>query len=331
MSSSVKISNLKIWDDRDDDVIIKDLSFEVKKNSCLAIVGESGSGKSMTVKGITGIHKPWIECTGCITFGGENLLELCQENMQKIRGQKIFMIFQDGMTAFDPSCMIRVGLRETLAEKLNLKKEAADQCMISAMKRVMLNNPEEILQKYPHQLSGGMLQRIMIALALALEPELIIADEPTTALDTITQYEVVDQFIKLRKEMGTTMIFISHDLGVVRRIADDVLVMKDGEKVEEGPIEEIFTNPQHPYTQYLVNTRAALGTNFKRIMEETGNVGSEECEKVLSTGWDFINEAEDDSQECEFSHEQRRMPWYHWRKWKWKINTWKAGSWDREA
>lgn len=328
MSSSIKISNLKIWDDRDDDVIIQDLSFEVKKNRCLAIVGESGSGKSMTVKGITGIHKPWIECTGCITFDGENLLELGQESMQKIRGRKIFMIFQDGMTAFDPSCMIRVGLRETLAEKLDLKKEAADHCMISAMNRVMLNNPEEILQKYPHQLSGGMLQRIMIALALALEPELIIADEPTTALDTITQYEVIDQFIKLRKEIGTTMIFISHDLGVVRQIADDVLVMKDGEKVEEGPIEEIFTKPQHQYTQYLVSTRAALGTNFKRIMEETGDVGSEECEKVLSTGRGFIHEAEDDSQECELSNEQGRMPWYHWRKWKWKIDTWKTGSWD---
>lgn len=134
------------------------------------------------------------------------------------------------------------------------------------MHKVLLRDPEELLRKYPHQLSGGMLQRIMISLALALEPELIIADEPTTALDTITQFEVIDEFIRLRQQIGTAMIFISHDLGVVRKIADYVVVMKDGKFVEEGPTEEIFNSPQEEYTKFLVGTRRLLGENYRRLL-----------------------------------------------------------------
>ena len=131
----------------------------------------------------------------------------------------------------------------------------------------MLENPVEIMNKYPHQLSGGMLQRIMIALAIVLEPDIIIADEPTTALDTISQFEVTEQFIKLRERMGCSMIFISHDLGVVRKIADEVLVMKDGEIIERGSTQVIFSEPEHDYTKYLVSTRLALSNNFKKLME----------------------------------------------------------------
>lgn len=316
----INIKNLKIWDDRNDEAIIKDLSFKMKKNSCIAIVGESGSGKSMTVKAITGIHRPWIRCSGSIEFNGFNILEENAESMRKIRGKKIFMIFQDGMSAFDPSYIIRTGIRETLCEKLGCNKDGADKKIITAMEQVMLKNPAAILLKYPHQLSGGMLQRIMIALALALEPELIIADEPTTALDTITQFEVVEQFIKLRNKTGTSMIFISHDLGVVRRIADYVVVMKDGEKVEEGEIENVFTKPQHPYTQYLVDTRTALGENFRRIIEETEDVDGEKYREDISARRDLFIEATDDSFECDFSDEKRGMSGDHRRKRQWQIN-----------
>lgn len=178
------------------------------------------------------------------------------------------MILQNGMTAFDPSCVIGVHLRETLAEHFDWSKNEAEVRMKSAMESVMLINPTEIMNKYPHQLSGGMLQRIMIALAIVLEPDIIIADEPTTALDTISQFEVVDQFINLRERIGCSMIFISHDLGVVRKIADEVLVMKNGKIIERGNTEEIFSGAKHEYTKYLVSTRMALSNNFKRIMGE---------------------------------------------------------------
>lgn len=262
----VEINHLKIWDDRNDEVIVDDLSFQLPEHSCLALVGESGSGKSMTVKAISGIHKPWIQCAGEILFEDKNLLTEPGKVMAKIRGKRIFMIFQDGMSAFDPSCTIRGTLREIIMENLGGTKEAADRIMGAAMSKVMLKDGDGFLKKFPHQLSGGMLQRIMIALALALQPDLIIADEPTTSLDTITQYEVVNEFIRLKEVYGTAMIFISHDLGVVRKIADRIIVMKDGKKMEAGPTEEIFLNPRHDYTKYLVGTRMALGENYKKLI-----------------------------------------------------------------
>ena len=267
----LETSNLKIWDTRNNEVIVNNLSFAVEEHKCTAIVGESGSGKSMSVKAINGIHKPWIRCEGNVLFEGQNLLEQSSKNMKEIRGKKIFMIFQDGMSAFDPSCTIQSTFREILSENMSSTKEEADRLILQSMDKVKLKNSKEILDKYPHQLSGGMLQRIMIALSLALEPKIIIADEPTTSLDTISQFKIVNEFMRLKKEYGTTMIFISHDLGVVRKLADFIIVMKDGEKVEEGPVEEVFCHPQNSYTQYLVNTRKALGENYKKLIKVCQN------------------------------------------------------------
>ena len=266
--NTIELKNLNIRDTRNGERIVRDLSFSLPEHSCLALVGESGSGKSMTAKAVNGIHKPWIACDGQVLFEGEDLLRQTQQRVRELRGKKIFMIFQDGMSAFDPSCTIRASFREILLANLGGTRADADRRIEEALQKVLMSSGGDVLDKYPHQLSGGMLQRVMIAISLALEPALIIADEPTTSLDTITQYEVVCEFQRLRREYGTTMIFISHDLGVVRKLADCVVVMRKGEKVEEGPTEEVFLHPQNEYTRYLVETRMALGENYKKLIRE---------------------------------------------------------------
>ncbi|MCZ8532648.1 staphylopine uptake ABC transporter ATP-binding protein CntD [Psychrobacillus psychrodurans] len=268
MKNILEVKNLMVWDKVSGKKIIQNSSFDLKAGSCLAIVGESGSGKSITCRAIMRLNSTSLQQSGDIIFKGDNINQLSTKELRKKRGKNLCMILQNGMTAFDPSCVVGVHLRETLAEHFDWSKNEAEVRMKSAMESVMLINPTEIMNKYPHQLSGGMLQRIMIALAIVLEPDIIIADEPTTALDTISQFEVVDQFINLRERIGCSMIFISHDLGVVRKIADEVLVMKDGEIIERGNTEEIFSGAKHEYTKYLVSTRMALSNNFKRIMEE---------------------------------------------------------------
>ncbi|WP_440112321.1 staphylopine uptake ABC transporter ATP-binding protein CntD [Paenibacillus sp. QZ-Y1] len=264
----LEVENLKVWDNHTEEVIVHNSSFQLRQGRCLAIVGESGSGKSLTCRSIMGLNKPVIRQSGRILFQGEDLNKLSKQDMRKKRGRNLCMIPQNGMSAFDPSCVIGVHLRETLYEHYRWSNKEIEQRMKQAMESVMLTNPVEIMNEYPHQLSGGMLQRIMIALALVLEPDVIIADEPTTALDTISQYEVIEQLIQLREQMGCSMIFISHDLGVVQKIADDVLVMKNGSIVEKGKIQSVFSKPQHPYTQYLVSTRLKLSNHFRQLMQE---------------------------------------------------------------
>lgn len=266
----LEVTNLKIWDSHTGKVIIPNSSFHVKQGSCLAIVGESGSGKSLTCKAIMRLNKAGIRQSGDIQFKGENLSGLSEREMRKKRGKNLCMILQNGMRAFDPSCVVGVHLKETLAQHFGWSHHEITAKMKNAMESVMLKNPIEVMNRYPYQLSGGMLQRVMIALAIVLEPDMIIADEPTTALDTISQFEVVEQLIQLRERMGCSMIFISHDLGVVKKIADEVLVMKDGEIVESGTTRAIFSGAQNEYTRYLVSTKLALNQHFKRIM---GGVG----------------------------------------------------------
>lgn len=180
------------------------------------------------------------------------------------------MIMQNGMRAFDPSRPVGAHLRETLAVHYHWSSGEITEKLKRAMESVGLKDPPAVMRRYPHELSGGMLQRVMIALAIVLEPNIIIADEPTTALDAITQYEVVEQFVQLRSRIGSSMIFVSHDLGVVKRIADEVLVMKDGEIVERGETRDIFAGAQHPYTRYLVSSKLALNRHF---MQLTGGDG----------------------------------------------------------
>ena len=265
MANIIDVKNLRVWDNRDGEVLVDGVSFYIPEGKCLAIVGESGSGKSMTVKAISGIHKRWIETSGSIDYMGYNLLELKGEKYRQLRGSDIYMIFQDGMSAFDPSVTLIKTMREIYMENRQCTKAEADKVIYESARKVRLRDPEKLLDKYPHQLSGGMLQRIMIAMALALNPRIIIADEPTTALDTITQYEIVNEFLRLKEEYGNTMIFISHDLGLARKLADYIVVMQNGKLVEEGLTEEIFGGAKMEYTRYLIDTRKALGDNYRRL------------------------------------------------------------------
>ncbi|MFE4569690.1 staphylopine uptake ABC transporter ATP-binding protein CntD [Paenibacillus chitinolyticus] len=264
--NSLEVKNLKIWDNLTGEVIIPNISFHVKKGSCLAIVGESGSGKSLTCRALMRLTKTNIRQSGDILFDGVNLSELPEKEMRKRRGKQLCMILQNGMRAFDPSCVVGVHLKETLAGHFGWSRDEITAKMAKAMESVMLQDPIAVMNKYPHQLSGGMLQRVMIALAIVLEPDLVIADEPTTALDTISQYEVVEQLAQLRKRMGCSMIFISHDLGIVRKISDEVLVMKEGEVVERGSTAAIFSEARHEYTRYLVSSKLSLNHHFRNLM-----------------------------------------------------------------
>ena len=178
------------------------------------------------------------------------------------------MILQDAMSSFDPLYTIGYQKIETLVENKNVSKYDAKKIAIDALEKMFINDPEEVIKKYPHQLSGGMLQRCMIAIAMTMEPDIIIADEPTTALDSINQREVVEEFKRLREVTGTSLIFISHDLGVVQHLAQDLLVMKNGVQVEYGKAKEVFSNPKHEYTKYLIDTRLELTESFIKSMEK---------------------------------------------------------------
>ena len=264
----LELENVVVKDPRSNEVIVHGSSFVVSKNKCLSIVGESGSGKSMTTKAILGLTNPWLKISGSAKYKGKNLIVLKQSELRKIRGKNICMIPQDAMTSFDPLYTIGYQMIETFVENLGISKEESKKLAIESLDKMLINNPEEVIKKYPHQLSGGMLQRCMIAIAIAMKPDIIIADEPTTALDSINQREVVEEFKRLRDVTGTSLIFISHDLGVVQSLADDILVMKNGECVEYGTAKKIFENPQHEYTKYLIDTRVSLTESFIKAMEK---------------------------------------------------------------
>lgn len=264
----LELKNVVVNDPRSNEVIVHGSSFIVRKNTCLSIVGESGSGKSMTTKAILGLTNPWLKISGTAKYKGKNLIGLKQSELRKIRGKNICMIPQDAMTSFDPLYTIGYQMIETFVENLGISKKESKKLAIESLDKMLINNPEEVIKKYPHQLSGGMLQRCMIAIAIAMKPDIIIADEPTTALDSINQREVVEEFKRLRDVTGTSLIFISHDLGVVQSLADDILVMKNGECVEYGTAKKIFENPQHEYTKYLIDTRVSLTESFIKAMEK---------------------------------------------------------------
>lgn len=264
--NALEVDLLKIWDGRTGRILVPDSSFRLRQGECLAIVGESGSGKSLTCRALMRLNRSGICQSGNIVLNGINLSQLTEKEMRKVRGRRLCMIMQNGMRAFDPSRPVGAHLRETLAEHDHGSRGEMTEKIKQALESVSLKDPLAVMNRYPHELSGGMLQRVMIALAIVLEPDIIIADEPTTALDTVTQFEVVEQFVQLRSRIGSSMIIVSHDLGVVRRIADEVLVMKDGEIVEQGKTGDILSSAQHPYTRYLVSSKLALNNHFLRLM-----------------------------------------------------------------
>ena len=238
---------------------VRGIDFDLKKGETLAIVGESGSGKSVTTRSIMQLlsTNALIE-NGEIIFEQENILEKSESEMQQIRGKKIAMIFQDPMTSLDPTMKVGMQVAESMIKHLKLSKKEALQQAVQLLEQVGIPNAETRVNDYPHQFSGGQRQRIVIAIALACNPDILIADEPTTALDVTIQAQILELLKEIQQKNGTSIIFITHDLGVVANVADRVAVMYAGKIVEYGLVDEIFYNPRHPYTWGLLCSMPSL-------------------------------------------------------------------------
>lgn len=233
---------------------VDDLSYTVHKGECMAIIGESGSGKSVSALSVLRLvpYPPGLIMGGKILFHGQDLMELDDAEMQALRGNRISMIFQEPSTALNPLLTIGDQISEVLIRHRGMSKEAAWKESVELLRSVGIPNPEQRAKEYPHQFSGGMQQRAMIAMAMSCKPELLIADEPTTALDVTVQAQVLEQLNKLRRESDTALIIITHNLGVVARYADTVKIVYGGKIVEEGDTFDIFEHPHHPYTLGLI-------------------------------------------------------------------------------
>ena len=261
--------------------VIRDISFEIHENETLCMVGESGCGKSVTTLSVMGLlPENGAVRSGSIKLCGEELLGMSPRQLGQVRGKKMGMIFQEPMTSLNPLLTIGYQLTEGLRQHLGMSKAEAHATAVSYLEKVGIANAEERMKQFPFQLSGGLRQRIMIAMMMSLQPRLLIADEPTTALDVTIQKQVLLPLNRLKQDMKTGILFITHDLGVVAQIADRVIVLYSGSKVEEGATRQIFENPLHPYTNGLIaavpnvdsdefEIRPIPGT-FPSITEEIG-------------------------------------------------------------
>ena len=246
--------------------LVKGVSFSVAPGECLGILGESGSGKSMTTKAMLGLLERNFEVKGRVFFKGESLLDRSPEALRRLRGSDICMGLQNPMSCFDPLYRIGDQMAETFAEHTTWSRREIRGKSIEILELMKIRNPEEVLKKYPHQMSGGMLQRVMIGLAIALKPSLIICDEPTTAIDSISQYAIMQEFMRIKASRAAAMIFISHDLGVLSLISDKLVVMHRGLAVERGLPEEIFEHAKDPYTRELIDRHTAVMNTFSRAI-----------------------------------------------------------------
>ena len=259
---TLQVKDLELWfdNDRGSVKILNGISFDIYKGETLGIVGESGCGKSVTSLSIMRLlQSPPARFGGSIKLQDKEILKLSERQMQAIRGNRISMIFQEPMTSLNPVFTIGDQLIETFMQHQGLSKSEAWKKGIEMLRMVRIPLPEQRMKEFPYQLSGGMRQRVMIAMALACRPELLIADEPTTALDVTIQAQVLDLMRELQKEMGTSIAFITHDLGVVSEMCDRVVVLYCGEVVEEAVAEDLFENPKHPYTEGLLGTLPKFG------------------------------------------------------------------------
>ncbi|GFM36010.1 ABC transporter ATP-binding protein [Desulfovibrio psychrotolerans] len=249
--------------------LIEGISFPLRQGECLGILGESGSGKSITCKALMGLLDNDFLVRGAVRLKGEGLPLQDERVMRPKRGRQIAIIMQNPLSAFNPLFTIGEQLEETFRTHLGGSVRAG-VLAADTLDRMLIKEPQRVLRCFPYQLSGGMLQRVMIGLTLALQPALILADEPTTALDSVTQHEVMREFVRLRQQSNGAMIFVSHDLGALRMVADAVLVMCQGRAVEYGPAETVFNNPRHEHTRYLIETRRELTGRFARLVGAAG-------------------------------------------------------------
>lgn len=271
---------------------VDNVSLTLNKNEILAIVGESGCGKSTLATSIVGLHNPVnTKITGEIIYNNQNLAAFDENKFNKVRGNDIGFIFQDPLSALNPLMRISAQIEEALIYHSDLNKKQRVNRVLELLEQVGISNPERVAKQFPHQLSGGMRQRIMIAIALANKPSIIIADEPTTALDVTIQAQILDLLKSLQDEIKSGIILITHDLGVVAEVADRVAVMYAGQVIEEAPVEQLFSNPKHPYTRSLLKSIPQTHEDSDRLEVIQGMVPS--LTKLQREG-------------CRFSS---RMPW----------------------
>ncbi|MFJ4963609.1 Oligopeptide transport ATP-binding protein OppD [Streptomyces sp. ADI96-02] len=258
----LSVRDLRVRFSTEDGIVkaVDGLSFDVERGKTLGIVGESGSGKSVTNLAVLGLHNPQSsQVEGEILLEGKNLLASSEKEMERLRGNKVAMIFQDPLTALSPYYTVGRQLAEPFRKHTGASKKEAKARAIEMLTKVGIPQPATRFDDYPHQFSGGMRQRAMIAMALMCDPDLLIADEPTTALDVTVQAQILDLLKDLQQEFGSAIIFITHDLGVIANMADDLLVMYAGRAVERGSVREVLKAPQHPYTWGLLSSMPRLG------------------------------------------------------------------------
>ena len=273
MAPLLEVRDLKTYFNTDDGTVraVDGVSFSVEKGETLGIVGESGSGKSVTCLSIMGLNpKKNTTVTGEVLFDGEDLLKASPGRLREIRGNDVAMIFQDPMTSLNPVHKIGKQLAEAVQLHRDVTKAQARARSLELLKEVGIPRPERRIDDYPHQFSGGMRQRVMIAMALINDPDLLIADEPTTALDVTTQAQILALIERLQAEYHSAVIMITHDLGVVAEIADNVVVMYAARVVERAPVENIFRRPEHPYTWGLMASLPRLDTDVARLVQIPG-------------------------------------------------------------
>lgn len=276
MNPLLEVNELRVRfrDDYGERIVTDDISFDVLPSEFLGIVGESGCGKSVTNLAVMGLLPNSATVThGSINFDGKDLLALNDGELDRIRGRDLCMVYQDALTSLDPVFTIGSQLRETIFAHLTKDRKKAKELSIAALKDVGLEDGERILKMYPHELSGGMRQRVMIAMALVCRPRLLIADEPTTALDVTIQAEIMAMLGRIQKETAMAMVLITHDIGLIAQTADRVLVMYAGQIVEQAPVRELFHHPSHPYTRMLLASVPEISTRKdRRLVNIQGTV-----------------------------------------------------------
>ncbi|MFD2131803.1 ABC transporter ATP-binding protein [Pseudogracilibacillus auburnensis] len=254
--------------------VIHGISFHVNQGEIVGVVGESGSGKSVTSLSIMRLFHdtPGEIMDGEVLYKGENLFDLTEKRMKQYRGNEISMIFQEPMTSLNPVLKIGKQMRETIELHLNMPKKEAHQYAIKTLKSVGIPRAEDLMDEYPHQLSGGMRQRVIIAMQISCNPSLLIADEPTTALDVTIQAQILNLMKEIQVKTNMGILFITHDLGVVAEICDRVIVMYAGKIVEEATVEELFAQPKHPYTKGLIESVPKIGMKSEKLYSIPGTV-----------------------------------------------------------
>jgi len=256
----LQLNNVAIHNDAVAEELVHGVSLTLHRGAVIGIVGESGSGKTLTCRAILGLLPTYFEVSrGSIELLGDDVASFSAKRWSEVRGATVSAVFQDPATYLNPSIRVGAQLQEVLRVKKGLGRRAAKQRSIELFRAVHLRDAEFVYQQYPHELSGGMLQRVLIAIAIALEPQVLIADEATTALDVTVQAEILDLLVELKQSIGLSLIVVSHDLAVVAQLCDEVLVMQAGVVVEQGPTRQILHDPQHEYTQLLIAEHEQYG------------------------------------------------------------------------